>query len=91
MRIWPHVRSGKDSVPLIPGLIVIVNVPSSDACSFTIRFGNAVRMLKPSELTTAAGGSTNVMRLPVLLSDMAKKRARRSAGARMNTSRGLLN
>jgi hypothetical protein len=70
---------------------VMVNMPSSDECSFRIRRGNAVRRLKPSELTTATGGSTNVMRLPALLSDMAKKWARPSVGARMNTNRGLLN
>jgi len=60
-------------IELIPDLSVIVNTPSSDEWSFKIRRGNAVRRLKPSELTTAAGGSTNVMRLPALLSDMAKK------------------
>jgi hypothetical protein len=67
------VWGGKDGAPLIPDLSVIVNMPPSDSWSFAIRCGNAARRLKPSELTTAAGGSTNVMRLPELLSDMAKK------------------
>jgi hypothetical protein len=70
------VWSGKDNAPLIPDLSVMVNIPSSDSCSFSIRCGNAVRRLDPRELTTAAGGSTNMMTLPVLLSDMAKKSAR---------------
>lgn len=65
--------SDKDSAPLIPDLSVMVRMPSSDALSFKIRCGNAVRRLKPSEFVTAFGGSINVMRLPLLLSDMAKK------------------
>jgi len=67
------VWSDKDSAPLIPDLSVMVNMPSSDGLSFNIRCGNAVRRLKPSEFVTAFGGSTNVMRLPLLLSDMVKK------------------
>lgn len=67
------VWSDKDSAPLIPDLSVMVSMPSSDGLSFKIRCGNAVRRLKPSEFVTAFGGSINVMRLPLLLSDMAKK------------------
>jgi len=89
LSMWAINRFLSAPIELTPDLSQIVSIPSSVACSFAIRCGNAVRRLKPSELTTAAGGSTNVMRLPALLSDMAKKCVRPSAGARINTSRGF--
>ena len=85
------MKGSKRSAQFIPDLSIIVYMPSSVGWSCAILRGNAVRRLKPSEETIAAGGSTNVMRSPALLSDMEKKCARPSAGARMNTSRGLFN